>query len=444
MRLPYNRNRTYLSGIDWIIATIDFYMKKTSNAGNHSTLIIQLKNKISTSDLKERVSKIHSSIPILSSEIRRDFVNLAPYWKKSKKSRTQPLVIENKIIDTPSELHNLSKKILNTAFSYPDRHLVFNTSSGKIGNYLFMTFDHKVFDARGAELFLNLLEEHSEDTIDKLLKEIKVSNSPKLINWKDKFDAGKDIQRSMIEMSKTPCYSPINSNIKKVLKSSQKSSLDFKTITYSEETTTEILINSEKLSGFMMETNFFLAAATDAIDKAINANNGASFNIPMPVDMRKSSKSSLDHLLLNHLSFIFLNIQKNPNDSIKILSRKFKKALFEQVELELPEKLILATRLARICPLSFLYKFMKLHMNGNICSFAFANVGKNKSISNILNSEIVNITHLPRVPTPPGIGLFFNNFAGKLNFSITWDVNKVEKKSVDAILRHVDENLKKE
>jgi hypothetical protein len=308
-----------------------------------------------------------------------------------------------------------------------------------------MTFDHKLFDAKGAELFLNLLSDISLTELNTLLHKIKITNSPKLINWKEKFDAGKEVQRHMISMSENVCFSPARTSINTILKEkSCNRTLNFKIKSYSKEETNKILKNGEKTAGFMMETNFFLSAVASAVYSLTANGEDITLNIPMPADQRPKSKHFMHYMLRNHLTFMFLNIHTGKNDSLKSLSDKFKKAVFEQISLELPEKLIKASRLARICPLSVLYRFMKLPMNGKICSYAFANVGKSQGISEILGSDILNITHLPRVPTPPGIGFFFNIFSEKLNFSVTWDSNKFENNTINAILNKIDDNLKKE
>jgi hypothetical protein len=280
--------------------------------------------------------------------------------------------------------------------------------------------------------------------LDELLYKIKITNAPKLINWNEKFNAGKQIQRYMIKMSENECFSPADTTMNEILKETENRILNFKIKSYSLNDTSKILKNGEKTAGFMMETNFFLSAVASAVYSTFAANKDILLNIPMPADYRSKSEHPTYQLLRNHLSFMFLNIQINKNDSLKSLSEKFKKSVFEQVSLELPEQLIKASRLARICPLQLLYKFMKLSMNGKICSYAFANVGKSTNIPDILGSKIINISHLPRVPTPPGIGFFFNIFSEKLHFSVSWDSNKFEKNTVDGILNKIDYNLKQE
>ena len=90
MKLPYFKSRYYLSGIDWIICAIDYYMRLTTSAGNHSTLIIKLKNPCSKEKLQERINLIFSAIPLFNSFLGRDIFNLAPYWKIKKRATDSP------------------------------------------------------------------------------------------------------------------------------------------------------------------------------------------------------------------------------------------------------------------------------------------------------------------------------------------------------------------
>ena len=66
MKLPYFKHLYYLSGIDWIISGIDSFMQRTSPAGNHSTLIIELKTQCDKLLLEEKLAELVTEIPLLN------------------------------------------------------------------------------------------------------------------------------------------------------------------------------------------------------------------------------------------------------------------------------------------------------------------------------------------------------------------------------------------
>ena len=442
MRLPYFRNRTYLSGIDWIICGIDNFLRKTSGVGNHSTLIIRLKSKLSEGLLEARLNDIYKKLPILSSKIKRDKLNLAPYWYYSKRHKNTYNISEYKI-NNEEEFDHIKTKILNEGFKTKYHHLKFHLLNGTGKYYLFMTFDHKVFDAHGAEMFLELLSREPNQFRDKLI-EVKQTNAAKLINWQEKFDAGKDIQRHLIHMSAKDNKDSGLCSIQEILKSIKPQTQRSQTIIYSEKETDQIKKNSEKTAGFMMETPYFLAVCTRAVETELyKEEHPMYYSIPMPIDMRKSNLG-LRKLLRNHLSFMFLQVEVNGKDTLKDLSFKYRTAILNEVRNEYPEKLQKATRLARICPLGILRRFMELSMKGKVCSFAFANLGESLECKELQGMKVEHISHMPRIPTPPGIGFFFNIYAKKLQFTVTWNKSIIEKNQVDAIVYKINECFKAE
>ena len=436
MKLPYSKKRYYLSGIDWIISAIDYYMQKTSVAGNHSTLYIETKTPINEKQLNEKLKTIFSALPILNAWQGRDIVNLAPYWKVSKKHITIPH-IKSCICDSPDQLKVIKDEVLNSNFRSRRDHLSFTIINGKLKNALLMTFDHKLLDARGAEIFLNMLNDNSSTT-DELIRKIKTTDSPKLKDWSKKFDAGRDVQRHFMELSQNK-YVTLSEHSMKTPPVKGDANLTSITTSFSKNKTKDILESAEKKAGFMMETPFLLAVTSYAIHDIIAPNQDGNYSVPMPIDMRKTG-SEFQKMLFNHLSFMFLDIKIKQHATLEDIICEVRNSIFYNIENELPEKLLKATRLTRIAPLPILKHFMKLPLDGKVASFAFANVGESPAqVTQILNNSIKNISHIPRIPTPPGLGVFFNRYDGKIQFTLTWDKNAIKKEIALAIIDKIKE-----
>ena len=437
MKLPYFKKRYYLSGIDWIISAIDYYMQKTSSAGNHSTLFIELDQPVSETALKSRLEEIFSLLPILNAWQGRDVFNLAPYWKISKKYPLLP-VIKTDHFAAPEDLDRIINQTINAPFRSLRDHLFFTIITGK-QPALLMTFDHKLLDARGAEILLNLLTSDHGKLIETISK-IKTSDSPKLKDWKKKFAAGRDIQRHFMKLSQKKYISMSQHSIKAPPEKGETELTSF-TVSFSEKQTSEIKAAAEKKAGYMMETPYLLAVTAFAVHSVIAPEQEANYSVPMPIDIRKTG-TELQRMLFHHLSFMFLDIKIGKASKLADIISEVRNAIFHNVENELPEKLLKATRLTRISPLPILKHFMKLPMDGKVASFAFANVGESpEPVADILSSKIKGIYHLPRIPTPPGIGIFFYRRSGVMNFTITWDKNTVDNGAVMAIGNKIKELL---
>lgn len=403
-------------------------MQRTSPAGNHSTLIIELRNQCDKLLLEEKIAELVTEIPLLNATLKRDVFNLAPYWKLNNSSLVP--VVDCVECDDKQEFEKVKEKVLNNNFRSKRDHLAFLILFGKVGNYLFMTFDHKFFDAKGAEQFIQLLTNSNNE---KKISEIKTRNSPKLKDWLMKFAAGKDVQRHLIEQSKKRYTHFSDVTIDKI-KAVKNNNLKSITTVFTEEESKSILIRSEEVAGFMMDTPYFLATTIKAIEAVTNINGERAYSIPMPIDIRDNAKGEFSQMLFNHLSFIFLDISLSDKMNFKDIICEIRKKIFYNIENELPDKLIKATRLSRIAPLFLFKKFMKLPNNGQVASFAFANLGVSSNTNgDIISNDIIHISHMPRLPSPPGIGFFFNQYDGKIQYTISWDTNIIENDIIDKI-----------
>jgi hypothetical protein len=81
-------------------------------------------------------------------------------------------------------------------------------------------------------------------------------------------------------------------------------------------------------------------------------------------------------------------------------------------------------------------------MQGKIASFCFSHVSKcSYSSHNLMDTRIINVFHMPRMPVPPGIGIFFNTFDGRLNASISWLEGTLTAAEVDLVESELRRNL---
>ena len=74
--------------------------------------------------------------------------------------------------------------------------------------------------------------------------------------------------------------------------------------------------------------------------------------------------------------------------------------------------------LMRIRPVGVIATLSQRLVGGNFGSFAFSCVGESACRARqFLGHPITNLLHIPRVSTPPGVGVFVNEFAGRMNIT---------------------------
>jgi nitroreductase len=441
MELPYSKKRLYLSGIDWLIATMDRHSRRSSGVGNHSTLILEFENPISTDALRERLAEIAESLPIISGRAARDLINLAPYWKTWRNN--PPLPLETANATDNAEFNAILQQTLNRPFASKREHFRFiHIRRGKRGDALLMTFDHKLLDAKGAELFLNLLaDDYGRDATAETAAAFSEGLDPVLRNWSAQFEAGRTVQRKMIAASKEGCFGAAD-YAERIGEHPEKHSASFHAefAEFDEKTTARVSRAAEENAGFMMETPFLLAVTARALQKTVAPDTHMRCFVPVPLDTR-SKPPRRGETFFNHISFAFFHLDIPPEASIKTISRDARRQLMETISDDFPGKMETGTRPLRIFPLPFLAKAMDMPFNGKICSFAFANVGESAAPENILGVPLTALRHMPRTPTPPSLGVFFNSHRKKLAATLSVDSNAWKNDFAEKMRNSLEEEL---
>lgn len=408
----------YLSGTDWVINTLDHMMKSSTCAGNMSQIVFEMDSLLDEKLIRERLGVFVREFPALHGSVKRDF-NLAPYWRLPEATSndldfTVYMVGED---SSQEEIFSLLEKAANRSFKKDNEHLAFHLiQKGKRESLFAMTFDHRLFDARGAEAFLDLFLQYSSGKeITGILNGVRLTAPADLSGWMDKFYAGRNVNRKMISLSK-PAFETLP------VPEGRDRGFKFRLISFDNEETTKIFEVAYSQAGYLMEMPYLLSVVMQAVhqlfkNRGIDANN---YMVPVTIDMR-TSDDIREELLLNHVSYLFFKVSAEDAGELKNIMKSVKLQMYEQVKAGLPKDLADASSLLRIAPLAFLGKVLYLHFRGKAASFLFSYLGKRPDeISEFMGKRIKNLFHTPRVPVPPGIGFFFNYFNGQLNFVISY------------------------
>jgi hypothetical protein len=144
-----------------------------------------------------------------------------------------------------------------------------------------------------------------------------------------------------------------------------------------------------------------------------------AYVIPVSTDIRRA-KDIREELFFNHNSMLFFHVKPEDVQDRKRLMAAIKGQLYDMMQVRFPEKLMAASSLMRIAPLSLIERVFHLPLGGKIASFCFSHVSKDSFVSDdLLGARIINMFHMPRTPVPPGIGVFFSTYGERLNATIS-------------------------
>ncbi|HUI45036.1 MAG TPA: hypothetical protein VL122_03445 [Nitrospirota bacterium] len=408
-----SKRKRYLSGSDWVINTLDRMMKSATCVGNISQIVLQLDSTVQQEEVRNALNRFVKKFPVIRGRGARD-IRLAPYWKIPRENDGElsfhPVVLDNNgpLGDNFSPL----EKSANAPFRDKRDYLSFQLLQDGGRNVLSMTFDHRLFDARGAEGFLNLFQQDVRD--GSVAGDIAFVSSAALTQWSRKFRAGQNVNRRIIALSKsTPEQLPLPREISGAYR--------YRLISFTPRETEDVLERAYHEAGYLMESLFLLAVIVQALHDLFiqRYRPRSSYLIPVTVDLRPNA-DALQEIFFNYVSYLFYQIPVQvAGDRQKIIA-SLKQQMYDQVKAGFPKDLAEASQLTRIAPPSILGRLLHLPLEGKMATFAFSHLGKSSyQYGDFMGVKIENLFHMPRVPVPPGLGFFTNYFNGRLNIALS-------------------------
>ena len=280
--------------MDWVVHSLDHISKKQLGCGNSFLIAVELTGEFKADEFQEIFSKYCSKIPHLRGRVARDF-NLAPYWRLQTCGQSSEFIFKMQKASSREEAFKQLETELNILFQedqLPVKTLAIWLRPQTILGFI---FDHRLFDARGGELFLKGFQSfylaNGKDPDNT------ISPAPACLDrWSEQFAAGKKVNRSRIAREKNPIRFLAGTN------STRPTANRFKVKTFTEEQTLEIFERSEKRAGPFMFLPYSLACASRAMHVLFSAKGQkqGDFIIPVTRDMR--ANRSAPSMLFNHLS----------------------------------------------------------------------------------------------------------------------------------------------
>jgi hypothetical protein len=407
-----SKRKRYLSGQDWVINTLDRMMKDATCSGNMSQIVLMLDTVLEEQTIREKLDLFMKQFPVLQGSVARDF-KLTPYWSIPASAKQGVSLTISHVADCacPEAALSALTRSANSSFQGEQEHLAFHLFTDGKQSALAMTFDHRLFDARGAEAFLNLFHLGMNGGRD---GDISFTSSMELTQWLKKFLAGRNVNRRIIALSKS---SPQSLQIT----AGREKGFKYRLMAFSKQETSGIYDKAYTEAGYLLESPFFLSVITQAMHELFQTKtaNGTSYLIPVTTDLRPG-KDTLQEIFFNHVSYLFYQIPVQEAADRKALIALFKQQMYDQVKAGFAKDLAGASLLTRIAPLRVLGKLLHIPLKGRMATFVFSHLGKSAYHSDqIMGGNIKNFFHMPRVPVPPGLGFFSNYYQGRLNLVIS-------------------------
>ncbi len=425
------RRVRYLNGMDWVVTGLMHELWQCAGTGNWSQVVVQLAGELDDEAFCAAVQRFHGAHPILQGKTVRGW-QLAPCWiiPRSRHGHRPPIPYVRRSMPADTAMENVVRDLQHALMlppGYPGSYTGFTSLRRGGETFLAFRFDHRLFDARGAERFLLALIEYAESgSHAPPPPQTHVAESAHLRPWKEKFESGR---RVLQVLRKQRVHTPF----RLPRRATSVGAFRFSLLALDSEQTARLIDRAYEQAGYLMLTPYVVAKALEAVDAFLRTRREplAGYVIPCSTDMRQSpSDAYFNHIALTCFSTA---AGADPTTWASLFARQF----YEQTRDRMPSHFENAWKLARILPASVYGTLMSGLFRDFAGSFSVANVGGGLSdLTSMGGCHVRNVFHMPLVPPAPGLGFFLNSWQERINLTLVSFDAVLSAAEHDDVFRH--------
>ena len=441
------KNKLPLNGLDCLMLAFDHQLKKNGYAGNQSQIILGLDTRIEIEALRKRLTGLAFQFPLVNASLRTSFWKGRPYWLLPvTETSAFPEVRTHFIEDLPgaSSHEILRRQLLNTPLNVRHGELLrldliyFQDRRMEI----IMTWHHILMDARGAEYFLHMIGNCSvgsalslSETVDDTLSPLRKRMAS--IDMKEKLRLAEPAFGWIDRMA---LLRPVSLYTK--LKSLPAPKLDFRIDVFSLPETEAIMKRSRSTCGVMNSSAYFLSATLLTLAELYQQKGieTRSYIVSSTIDLRKIGTRL--PIFTNQAGVLLYEFKSEDLLDYSSVANLFRLQTQEALRNDMLFSNLCTMELSRFMP-SWLYvRKIKKALRGEIASLLFANPGVTfQGLSTFMDEPVQYQYHVPAVVTPPGIGIVYYFFSGRLQITLAYAEGLLSREEATGFLADVRRRL---
>ena len=432
-----------MTGADCFVLALSRMMKSQGQNELIGQTQLELDGVPDVVGLKDVAKRFGEAHPLLDARVRRNIFTFVPSWVEGRGgNRFLDLNLWKEVgasfhSDFPCQYvesaHKISEDIINSSLErqYGVRNLrldlVFLKGGGSI---LIFTWNHLLFDGKGAELLVKAFIESTNG--GPISKPVAKSEIPiPIMDQLKKASAAKDRFFELLSNE----YLSLSASKPRACR------LRYKLLRFDPETTKKIQERAENLSG-LFSISFYLACAARAHREAFlsRACDPTHYVSSIPVQVRR--KSANGNPFQNQVTVLFFLLKRESLDTLQSAVEAAQKQFEEMTRKGLGPAFEMILRLMRRLPSYFYFKFLGAQFSGRIASFFHSSTGAfSFDKATVCGARVLDARHIPSVSAPPGSGLFFSESHGRLTAVFSWRDGPVTESEADIVLRQVEADL---
>ena len=190
-------------------------------------------------------------------------------------------------------------------------------------------------------------------------------------------------------------------------------------IHFDRDATATIRAKMAATAGELLLLPYFASIASRAVQAVIAARHPAE-QVPVLLSL-PFQRQAQRPLFQNHLGVYTLLLTAEELAELKPATRALYRKSADFMRRKLPVAMDALMRMMERCPSRFYNLPAFMYLKGEVCTLFHSHTGSfAPGLLEMHGSRVTNGYHVPSVCSPPGIGIFFSDFAGQLSMTLSW------------------------
>lgn len=409
-----------LTGADYFVCALDRQMRRAGLPGNVCRLVVRLEGGTDPARLAERLAGSEVLRWLARLRLTRDLPLQTPRWRAGGGPAPEILRLHRAGAGGAWLPADLPEHALR-----PDRcpALALDLVQGPRGTgHLVLTWHHALLDVRGAELLIGHL---GGGPAPSAASAPAAHGEPR--GWLRKLS----FARESLACITAACGGPMaRLGGGRAAGGGNRYRIHW----FDEAETERVDEHARRLEADFRRSLFYLAASVKAVDGVARRRSGdrGDYVVPVPHDLRR--RGAAGPLLSNQLSFLFFRVGAAGAGDLRATVGSLTAQMLEQVRGRTTESFRAAMELFRPAPLGFYLRQLGKPTGGGLATFFFSDAGEScPGLAELAGARPTAVTHLAPAADPPGLGVVFSRFRGRLCFVLSWVGEGLEASEVDRL-----------
>ncbi len=398
--------------------------------------------------LEKSAERLAQAYPLLNAKTRRNPLNFLVAWHPEKRGtgllpvnlwfEKGACVPEGRhAMEIPSE-EDWVDHVLNQPLGFRDglRNLHIDLILLRTGeSLLVLTWTHLLFDGKGAEFLVNALVNPPPPEAEAATPAPLPAPRHPLWRLRELLREATPVVERFSDLTKNR-YSSLGGP------RPRPGRLRFQMITFDRESTSRIQARMEAAVGPLFSIGFYLACAMRAHRAAFlkRGEDPERYVVSIPVQVRKKGRGGTP--FQNCVTILFFALEREALGSIESAAACAQQQFEEMTRARLDRSFSAVLELMSVIPSGLYLRFLSAQFGGEITSFFHSFTGDfSAGLKSVFGASVRNAYHIPSVSAPPGSGLFFGLFNGRLNATFSWREGSVTSAEADSVLATVRADL---